>query len=50
MKGGTSIPKRLGRFNLKELVKELKLNTIVINIERIAFILWSFLIDLVQQR
>ncbi len=36
---GTSISRRLRRFNLKELVKELKLNIIVINIERIAPIL-----------
>jgi len=36
---GTSIPGRLGRFNLKELVEELKLDTIVINMERMAPIL-----------
>jgi len=33
---GTSIPGRLGRFNPKEPVKELKLNTIVVDVERIA--------------
>ena len=36
-KGFTS--KRLRRFNTKELVKELKLNRIIVNIERIAFTL-----------
>ena len=37
--GKTSIPKRLRQFNLKEPVKELKFNTIVINIKRMAPIL-----------
>ena len=45
-----SIFKRLRRFNAKEPVKELKLNIIVVNIERIAPTLWSFLTALVQQR
>ena len=47
-KGGTSIPGRLGWFNPKEPVEELKLDTIVVNIERIALMLWSFLTALIQ--
>ena len=35
-KDRTSILKRLRQFNLKELVKELKLNIIVVDIKRIA--------------
>ena len=35
----SSIFKRLRRFNAKEPVKELKLNIIIVNIERIAPIL-----------
>jgi hypothetical protein len=36
---GGPIPSILGRFNLKEPVKDLKLNTIVNNVERLALTL-----------
>ena len=36
---GGSTSRRLRRFNIKKLVKEFKLDIIVINIERIAFML-----------
>jgi len=48
--GGASIPGKLRQFNLKKPVEELKLDTIVINMEKIALMLWSFLMALVQQR
>ena len=47
---GVIIPSRLGRFNAKELVKKLKLNTITTDVQRLALTLQSFLIALVQQR
>ena len=45
---GVIIPSRLRRFDAKELVKKLKLNTITANIQRLALTLQSFLIALVQ--
>ena len=47
-KGSTS--GRLGQFNAKEPVEELELDTIVVDVERIAPILWNFLTALVQQK
>ena len=47
---GVTIPGRLGRFDAKEPVKKLELNTLTVNVQRLALTLWSFLIALVQQR
>ena len=44
---GVIISNRLGRFDAKEPVKKLKLNTITANIQHLALTLWSFLIALV---
>ena len=47
---GVTIPSRLRRFDAKEPVKKLKLNTITADVQRLTLTLWSFLIALVQQR
>jgi hypothetical protein len=47
---GVIIPGRLGRFDAKEPVEKLELNTITADVQRLAPTLWSFLVALVQQR
>ena len=47
---GVIISSRLGRFNAKELVEKLELNTITADVQRLTLMLQSFLIALVQQR
>jgi hypothetical protein len=47
---GVIIPGRLGRFDAKEPVEKLELNTITADVQRLVPTLWSFLVALVQQR